>query len=140
MRECISIHIGQAGIQVGNACWELYCLEHGIQVSFLNPNPSLSLHIISSHAQSRSVSAVCISSASQPRFCRLCLLFAFRSVLLHRFADLYALYVFVPTFFSFWPDLFPRSRVRCVFSGHFLLAPYCSSDLRFKFDDNAYFI
>ena len=31
MREVISIHIGQAGCQVGNACWELYCLEHGIQ-------------------------------------------------------------------------------------------------------------
>ena len=31
MREVVSIHIGQAGIQVGNACWELYCLEHGIQ-------------------------------------------------------------------------------------------------------------
>jgi hypothetical protein len=31
MREVISIHIGQAGTQVGNACWELYCLEHGIQ-------------------------------------------------------------------------------------------------------------
>ncbi len=31
MREVLSIHIGQAGIQVGNACWELYCLEHGIQ-------------------------------------------------------------------------------------------------------------
>jgi hypothetical protein len=31
MRECISIHIGQAGVQMGNACWELYCLEHGIQ-------------------------------------------------------------------------------------------------------------
>ncbi|KAM0949921.1 putative tubulin [Dioscorea sansibarensis] len=31
MRECISVHIGQAGIQVGNACWELYCQEHGIQ-------------------------------------------------------------------------------------------------------------
>jgi tubulin alpha len=30
MREIISIHIGQAGVQVGNACWELYCLEHGI--------------------------------------------------------------------------------------------------------------
>jgi len=30
MRECISIHLGQAGIQVGNNCWELYCLEHGI--------------------------------------------------------------------------------------------------------------
>ena len=30
-RECISIHAGQAGVQIGNACWELYCLEHGIQ-------------------------------------------------------------------------------------------------------------
>src|SRR3989338_10358285 len=30
MREVISLHIGQAGIQVGNACWELFCLEHGI--------------------------------------------------------------------------------------------------------------
>ncbi|KAG0015459.1 Tubulin alpha-3C/D chain [Entomortierella chlamydospora] len=30
MREIVSIHIGQAGIQIGNACWELYCLEHGI--------------------------------------------------------------------------------------------------------------
>lgn len=30
MRECVSIHIGQAGAQMGNACWELYCLEHGI--------------------------------------------------------------------------------------------------------------
>ena len=26
----ISIHVGQAGVQIGNACWELYCLEHGI--------------------------------------------------------------------------------------------------------------
>ena len=31
MREVISIHLGQCGIQAGNACWELYCLEHGIQ-------------------------------------------------------------------------------------------------------------
>jgi len=31
MREVISIHIGQAGVQTGNACWELYCIEHGIQ-------------------------------------------------------------------------------------------------------------
>uniref|UniRef100_A0A8D3B6Z7 Uncharacterized protein n=1 Tax=Scophthalmus maximus TaxID=52904 RepID=A0A8D3B6Z7_SCOMX len=31
MRECISMHVGQAGTQMGNACWELYCLEHGIQ-------------------------------------------------------------------------------------------------------------
>jgi len=31
MREVISIHIGQAGVQLGNACWELFCLEHGVQ-------------------------------------------------------------------------------------------------------------
>ncbi|XP_012506124.1 PREDICTED: tubulin alpha-1B chain-like [Propithecus coquereli] len=31
MSECISIHVGQAGVQIGYACWELYCLEHDIQ-------------------------------------------------------------------------------------------------------------
>eukprot|EP01130_Rhizamoeba_saxonica_P002211 TRINITY_DN12061_c0_g1_i1.p1 TRINITY_DN12061_c0_g1~~TRINITY_DN12061_c0_g1_i1.p1 ORF type:complete len:461 (-),score=128.77 TRINITY_DN12061_c0_g1_i1:29-1411(-) len=31
MREIISIHIGQAGVQLGESCWQLYCLEHGIQ-------------------------------------------------------------------------------------------------------------
>jgi len=31
MREILSLHIGQAGVQVGNSCWELYCLEHNIQ-------------------------------------------------------------------------------------------------------------
>ncbi|XP_069704929.1 tubulin alpha-1 chain-like isoform X3 [Periplaneta americana] len=30
-REVICIHIGQAGCQMANACWELYCLEHAIQ-------------------------------------------------------------------------------------------------------------
>ncbi|XP_038077681.1 tubulin alpha-2 chain-like [Patiria miniata] len=30
IREVISIHIGRTGVQVGNECWELYCLEHGI--------------------------------------------------------------------------------------------------------------
>ncbi|KAM6216217.1 tubulin alpha chain-like 3 [Rhynchocyon petersi] len=30
-RECLSIHIGQSGVQIGDALWELYCLEHGIQ-------------------------------------------------------------------------------------------------------------
>ncbi|CAJ2637352.1 unnamed protein product [Trifolium pratense] len=38
MREIISIHIGQAGIQVGNSCWELYCLEHGIQADGTMPS------------------------------------------------------------------------------------------------------
>mmetsp|Transcript_5920 Transcript_5920/g.10500 ORF Transcript_5920/g.10500 Transcript_5920/m.10500 type:complete len:448 (-) Transcript_5920:705-2048(-) len=31
MRELISLHIGQAGLQVANSCWELFCLEHGIR-------------------------------------------------------------------------------------------------------------
>ena len=46
MREVISIHVGQAGTQIGksfseykiyfkftlgNQCWELYCCEHGIR-------------------------------------------------------------------------------------------------------------
>merc|ERR1711906_30946 len=31
MREAILIHVGQGGCQMGNACWELFCLEHGIQ-------------------------------------------------------------------------------------------------------------
>ncbi|KII61360.1 Tubulin alpha-4A chain [Thelohanellus kitauei] len=30
VREIISIHIGQAGCQMGNASWELYCAEHNI--------------------------------------------------------------------------------------------------------------
>lgn len=28
--EFICVHIGQTGVQVGSACWELFCLEHGI--------------------------------------------------------------------------------------------------------------
>ncbi|CAD8081479.1 unnamed protein product [Paramecium primaurelia] len=31
MREIISLHIGQGGVQLGNSCWELLCLEQGIQ-------------------------------------------------------------------------------------------------------------
>ncbi|CAH0682923.1 unnamed protein product [Spodoptera exigua] len=30
-KEVIHIHIGQSGVQIANACWELYCLEHGIR-------------------------------------------------------------------------------------------------------------
>jgi len=40
-RECISIHLGQAGVQIGNACWELYCLEHGIQADGYIPDGQL---------------------------------------------------------------------------------------------------
>ena len=29
--EGIKIHLGAGGLPVGNACWELFCLEHGIQ-------------------------------------------------------------------------------------------------------------
>ena len=38
MRECISVHVGQAGCQMGNACWELYCLEHGLQPDGMMPS------------------------------------------------------------------------------------------------------
>ncbi|KAA8495544.1 Tubulin alpha-2 chain [Porphyridium purpureum] len=31
MRQLVSLHIGQCGVQTANACWELYCLEHGIR-------------------------------------------------------------------------------------------------------------
>ena len=30
----------QAGVQMGNACWELYCLEHGIQPDGCMPKDS----------------------------------------------------------------------------------------------------
>jgi len=36
MREIIALHLGQAGVQVGTSCWELFCLEHGI-----NPDGTL---------------------------------------------------------------------------------------------------
>ncbi|XP_061075941.1 tubulin alpha-1B chain-like [Conger conger] len=39
--ECISIHIGQAGVQIGNSCWELYCLEHGIQADGTIPGEAV---------------------------------------------------------------------------------------------------
>lgn len=39
MREVISIHVGQAGVQIGNSCWELYCQEHGILPDGYLANP-----------------------------------------------------------------------------------------------------
>lgn len=30
MREVIAIHLGQAGCQIGNTCWPLFALEHGV--------------------------------------------------------------------------------------------------------------
>ncbi len=38
MREIITIHVGQAGVQLGNACWELFCLEHNIQPDGFKPS------------------------------------------------------------------------------------------------------
>ena len=37
MREVICLHIGQAGIQIGNSCWELFCLEHGVKPDGITP-------------------------------------------------------------------------------------------------------
>lgn len=45
-RECISIHVGQAGVQIGNACWELLCLEHGVQADgSLHEKPQVNTNI-----------------------------------------------------------------------------------------------
>jgi len=49
MREVISVHVGQAGVQIGNACWELYCLEHGLQ-----PDGTLSADASGQYSQDRS--------------------------------------------------------------------------------------
>ena len=36
-REILTIQIGQSGIQIGNALWELYCMEHGVSANgFMN--------------------------------------------------------------------------------------------------------
>ncbi|KAF2358387.1 Tubulin/FtsZ GTPase domain [Trinorchestia longiramus] len=29
-REVVSLHVGQAGVQLGGACWQLFCLEHNL--------------------------------------------------------------------------------------------------------------
>lgn len=36
------MHVGQAGVQMGNSCWELYCLEHGIQPDGTMPSDKAS--------------------------------------------------------------------------------------------------
>ena len=42
MREIISLHVGQAGIQLGNTCWNQFCLEHGIQADgILDPDKTI---------------------------------------------------------------------------------------------------
>uniref|UniRef100_A0A1Q3EV54 Tubulin alpha chain n=1 Tax=Culex tarsalis TaxID=7177 RepID=A0A1Q3EV54_CULTA len=39
MREVISVHVGQAGCQIGNSCWPLFSLEHGVLADgTLNPD------------------------------------------------------------------------------------------------------
>ena len=37
MKEIVNLHIGQAGVQMGNSFWELFCLEHGIQPDGVMP-------------------------------------------------------------------------------------------------------
>ncbi|XP_014240853.1 tubulin alpha chain-like isoform X2 [Cimex lectularius] len=38
--EVVSMHIGQAGVQMGNALWELYGLEHGVLPNGVNAFPN----------------------------------------------------------------------------------------------------
>lgn len=37
MREIISLHVGQAGAQLGSDCWELFCLEHAVRPDGIIP-------------------------------------------------------------------------------------------------------
>jgi len=151
MRECISIHIGQAGIQVGNACWELYCLEHGIQVYFLNPKSPycnfFNLHFSDSicsrcwDVKSGSIYAVSSLSASEP-FLHFFVVY-YLCFVLYCFRDLpicvcFMFYVNIFLRFSF--DWFSDVRVRCVFCELLDLVMCCSSDLECGFDDNALFV
>lgn len=55
MREIISLHVGQAGVQIGNACWELYCLEHGIDKNGMLPGNSNSSTFFSATEQGKHV-------------------------------------------------------------------------------------
>jgi len=46
LREVISINIGQCGVQMGNSCWELYLIEHGINADgTLGPNVISDQHL-----------------------------------------------------------------------------------------------
>ena len=45
MCECKYVHISEAGIQMGIACWELYCMEHGIQPQGKMPNDQGRQHV-----------------------------------------------------------------------------------------------
>ena len=36
-REIICLHIGQAFLEIGSSCWELFCLEHGIRPDGVYP-------------------------------------------------------------------------------------------------------
>lgn len=36
---CISVHIGHSGVQICNACWDLYSLKHGIEQNSLVTRP-----------------------------------------------------------------------------------------------------
>ena len=38
VREVVSIHIGQAGCNIGTCAWELFCLEHGIDAEGMMPH------------------------------------------------------------------------------------------------------
>ena len=136
MIECILIHIGQGVIQVENAYWELYGLEHGIQVSFLNPNLSIFFTLACSIAI---FFVLCFSSVSQQHLSCLVYYLCFFSITSPIYRSVCTL-CFLLTFFSFSSDWFPGVCVRSVFSGHLFLLPYCLRDLRFKFDNNAFFL
>ncbi|CAF1242758.1 unnamed protein product [Rotaria sordida] len=58
VRQCISIHVGQAGVQIGNVCCKLFFLDYGIQLDGQMPlnetigsvDDSFNIFFIETHA------------------------------------------------------------------------------------------
>lgn len=46
MRKCLSIHVGQAGIQIGHACWELFVWNMASSCAFSVPDFQQSLFTV----------------------------------------------------------------------------------------------
>jgi len=44
MKEIVSLHVGQGGIYLGEACWELLCLDQGINGDGSKPSENLQLN------------------------------------------------------------------------------------------------
>ena len=42
VREVLTVSVGQAGVQLGDAVWRQYCAEHGVLADGKNPDTCIS--------------------------------------------------------------------------------------------------